>query len=464
MFEFIDKTWLFAGGAALLTMLATGWSHAVSFYRQVASRVIVTITVSGYEAEAITLYLKNRFYASKWGPRAYLGWMLYVRPRRRVQLVPMEISPPTGRIYWQGWKPLWCFKSTEVPNQLEEGENSRNYTYEAVGLSFLRGMFDADQIIIEASDWFNRQVIAIDETEGRRHFIRHIYGTAGKTPNLLDNGKRSGTYNAPSSSTDIRGCLQYRSLVWQFTQLGPDLGQPGTACDTLALSTAAAELVEEARHWKSSEEWYKSRSIPWRRGWMLYGQPGTGKTALARAVAEDLDLPVFVFDLASLHNNELVQEWANMLAEVPCMALIEDIDAVFEQRRNVSDRERQNLTFDCLLNCLDGIERSDGLFTVITTNRIDKIDAALGLPDEHTGSTRPGRIDRVLELGPLDEAGRRKLAARILAEWPGEWEDLIDEGEGDTGAQFQERCARHALSLHYIEENRPRAALSVTTD
>ena len=66
-----------------------------------------------------------------------------------------------------------------------------------------------------------------------------------------------------------------------------------------------------------------------------------------------------------------------------------------------------------------------------------------------SGSTRPGRIDRVLELGELDEAGRRKLASRILEEWPGEWETVIDEGLGDTAAQFQERCTRRALQLHF---------------
>ena len=85
---------------------------------------------------------------------------------------------------------------------------------------------------------------------------------------------------------------------------------------------------------------------------------------------------------------------------------------------------------------------------MITTNRLDRVDPALGLPDPHTGSTRPGRIDRVLEMRPLDEPGRRKLASRVLQDWPGEWERLVEDGVGDTGAQFQERCGRRALDLH----------------
>jgi hypothetical protein len=56
-----------------------------------------------------------------------------------------------------------------------------------------------------------------------------------------------------------------------------------------------------------------------------------------------------------------------------------------------------------------------------------------------------------LELSVLDEAGRRKVVSRILAEWAGEWQDLIDAGVGDTPAPFQERCTRHALQLHYCD-------------
>jgi SpoVK/Ycf46/Vps4 family AAA+-type ATPase len=80
---------------------------------------------------------------------------------------------------------------------------------------------------------------------------------------------------------------------------------------------------------------------------------------------------------------------------------------------------------------------------------LDKVDTALGRPEGAVGSTRPGRIDRVVELPPLDEAGRGKIARRILRDWTGQWEQVVKDGRGDTGAQFQERCARLALRLHY---------------
>ncbi len=453
MFESLDNGWLFAGGAALGTLAASCWSHIRSAWQQVASRVVITVSVKGYAADAVQLYLKNRFRPSRLGPRAYLSWMLYVRPRRRVQLVAMEVAPPAGRLYWYGWRSIWLCPARQGSEGLNAGETTHDYTFDSLSLTFVRGTFDPDRLIAEATEWYNEQSINTLETGGRRHFIRYISGTAGHSHHGISNTFDHDDSRAPSSSTDIRSCLQYRPLSWSFNELGPETTERGHAFDPLALSDDALELIEEAQRWKASEQWYKSHNVPWRRGWLLHGPPGTGKTALARALADDLDLPVFIYDLATLNNEELFRSWSQMLHEVPCMALIEDIDAIFCQRRNTTGQEGQRLTFDCLLNCIDGVQSTDGLFLIVTSNHLDQIDPALAQPAGNGRSSRPGRIDRILELRPLDESGRRKLASRILDEWPGEWEPLVEEGTGDSGAQFQERCARRALELHYKSQS-----------
>src|SRR6059058_748337 len=164
-------------------------------------------------------------------------------------------------------------------------------------------------------------------------------------------------------------------------------------------------------------------------------------------------MPIYVFNLAEMTNHELIKTWTDMQVNVPCVALIEDIDNVFHGRENVARRssmmslmfardEKKSdnnhkgdsardsfspLTFDCLLNCLDGVERTDGIFTIVTTNDLSKIDPALGqprrLPDGCSEfiSTRPGRVDKAVELTYMEAADKKKMAKRILGEYEEEY-------------------------------------------
>jgi SpoVK/Ycf46/Vps4 family AAA+-type ATPase len=224
-------------------------------------------------------------------------------------------------------------------------------------------------------------------------------------------------------------------LKWNPEDIGPNLLSNGRAIDRLALSAEVSSAVSEFEQWLSLESWYKSRGIPWRTNWLCYGPPGTGKSSIVQALAEDHGLPIWVFDLAMLYNDELHRNWNRMLEQVPCIALIEDLDKVFETSKNISNGE---LTLDCLLNCIDGVSRANGLFLVMTTNRIDALDPAL---------KRPGRPDSILEMGPPDEAGLLKIARRILPEHEGVCGSLVENHKGMSGAEFQRLCEREALRL-----------------
>jgi SpoVK/Ycf46/Vps4 family AAA+-type ATPase len=154
-----------------------------------------------------------------------------------------------------------------------------------------------------------------------------------------------------------------------------------------------------------------------------------------------------------------------MSAHTPCIALIEDVDNVFHGRDNVTpmampwptggvdkdDKDRQpfaRVTFDCLLNCIDGVDSPEGVFLVITTNKVEHVDEALGRPAAHGGliSTRPGRIDKAVELGYMTPECKRRMAEKVLAGYPDEIDRVLEHVcEPATPAQWQERCAQLAL-------------------
>jgi SpoVK/Ycf46/Vps4 family AAA+-type ATPase len=172
-----------------------------------------------------------------------------------------------------------------------------------------------------------------------------------------------------------------------------------------------------------------------------------------------------------------------MQLNVPCIALIEDIDNVFHGRKNIcqnngmisrlltSDDDNNNdsddngvkftpLTFDCLLNCIDGVDKSDGVFTIITTNDIEKIDSAIGHPIEKDGkklfvSSRPGRIDKAIELTYMQKENKIQMANKIVGEFNDKLKEVliyIEEEHEETPAQFQEFCAQIAIQEFWKEK------------
>lgn len=126
--------------------------------------------------------------------------------------------------------------------------------------------------------------------------------------------------------------------------------------------------------------------------------------------------------------------------------MFEDIDTVFNGRENIT--AHKSLTFDCVINAISGVDAPDGIFLVVTTNRLEFIDPAFGVASSVEGvSTRPGRIDTVLYLGNMSVPNCRKLANRILADWPEDVEAVMAEHAGKvTPVQFQEICLQKATT------------------
>ncbi|KAJ7606200.1 hypothetical protein FB45DRAFT_950840 [Roridomyces roridus] len=172
---------------------------------------------------------------------------------------------------------------------------------------------------------------------------------------------------------------------------GRTISKSRRALSTLLLPGSTKEtILNDAKDFLAGKEWYSRAGIPHRRGYLLYGAPGTGKSSTVHAIAGELELEIYVIPLANAGMNDYTL--GELISHTPsrCILLLEDIDCAFPSRvdhqhaQNHHSEPRSAVTLSGLLNVLDSISSGEGRITFATTNHIDHLDPAL---------IRPGRMD-----------------------------------------------------------------------
>lgn len=418
----MDLSWVLVGGAALGTTAVTMWGYIRNIFAKITSILILEVEISdGYAAYSINSGIDELLKPSKLNKKYYICYGIFVKSMKRKCLVPGSRIGREPLIYWNGIFPIFV---TRIPHN---NNNKETNASSPIKISCIRGTFDIEAFYLKCVENYDSKIKGVGSSS--RYKINHIFGSSGKTVFAEKISVSPISIDPPHEEI-----IQTKLLRYSLEDLGQNKIKDGLS--SIYLPKDAQKLVDEIDLWTRSEKWHQDKDITWKRGTLIFGEPGTGKTALIRAIAEKYDLPIYSFDLSSLFNDELKQEWNKLLSNTPCIALFEDIDNVFNKRES----NNENLSFDCFLNCLDGIERANGVLTFITTNYIEKIDEAI--------LNRPGRIDRVVKMDSPDRDGKLKIANRILSDHPEYIEGVISE-ENETGAQFERKCIEKANELFW---------------
>lgn len=171
-------------------------------------------------------------------------------------------------------------------------------------------------------------------------------------------------------------------------------------------------LLTDIRWFLASREFYHSLGIPYRRGYLLHGIPGTGKTSLVSALASTLKLPLYVMSLSLPSLTDVGMLDLMMSVSSRSIVLIEDVDAVSLINRDNKPKEEGKespadtscMTLSGLLNSIDGVIGKEGCLLFMTTNHRDRLDPAL---------IRPGRVDRQFEFAYATPSQVRRFSERF---------------------------------------------------
>mmetsp|Transcript_100192 Transcript_100192/g.283692 ORF Transcript_100192/g.283692 Transcript_100192/m.283692 type:complete len:480 (-) Transcript_100192:39-1478(-) len=222
--------------------------------------------------------------------------------------------------------------------------------------------------------------------------------------------------------------------------------------NSVILDEGASERIhEDVREFLASHAWYLERGIPYRRGYLLHGPPGCGKSSYVSALAGQLSYNICVLNLGDPAMTD--DRLQHLLAVVPprSIILLEDVDFAVGQSAPADASGPyagvMRVSFSGLLNALDGVVATEERIVFMTTNHYRRLPRAL---------IRPGRVDLSIFVGL---ASKYQLRHMFLRFFPGR-EDLAE--------QFAVLCNDEGLSMAELQgffmffKNQPEAVVANT--
>lgn len=454
----MDFTKLMFGGA-IFGILASCWSYIKDISHKIFGLFVQTIHIKDHDlACSVVGYLRKKYKVSQFHDKHYYTHNMYLNTYGKYGSLVLQEFAKCDLVFWNNWLPIFYrfvdnnnSKSSTIVH--DNGQHTPNNNSKSLScLYFIKGTMDIEKIISEANHIENQRYWNMLDNNAESRFVITTF------PRI------NSSAQPPPNDPWWYVSSQVKVLGYKIDEIGHKNNSKKSLLSRLVYPPDTLKKIKIARKWYNNSEWYKEKGIPWKTGWLLHGPPGCGKSALAQAIGMELNVPIFSFRLSEMTSQDFTEYWREMQKSTPCIALIEDIDNVFDKRKNIAGvkdvlcvsgsilkgisgsdpgRIQTELTFDTFLNVLDGVERYEGVFTIITTNDFSKIDSAL--------YARPGRIDKVIELTYLTYEDKISMANGILGEYPDLLKEIINKIEENkneeiTPAQFQEKCVSTALA------------------
>ncbi len=274
-----------------------------------------------------------------------------------------------------------------------EGDDSPAFHFEpGIGMHAFR--YKGSWYLIEFNRGEKGNGAAVDPLASimqREWYSIRVIGDRRKAERLLEEAKRVGlAFLSKRNTAYVSDGKGYWDRV--------AVGAPRTLESVVLPQSTIDAILPRIIAFRDARDWYASVGIPHRLGVALYGPPGTGKTSLVRALANHLQMPLYVLKLAikDFDDNTL----AATLSRVPpgAVVVLEDIDVEFNAKGSL-------ITLSGLLNALDGPLATEGRVLFITTNAIENIDPAL---------LRAGRIDVRIHVGYATREQARGMFLRFF--------------------------------------------------
>lgn len=188
---------------------------------------------------------------------------------------------------------------------------------------------------------------------------------------------------------------------WQDAQRFDRAIEKAAWSDLVLPESTVKTLRENTIEFFESEGEFERMGIPWKRGILMTGPPGNGKTHAIRVLLNQLPVPRLIVKNLGDDADDVQDVFDKVRELAPCVLVLEDIDSLIKPG-----------LLSAVLNSLDGTEPLQGVLVLATTNHPERLDPAI--------RNRPSRFDRVLEFGPPALAERRRLLRKFLMKAPEE--------------------------------------------